>query len=575
MKPKNEQVNDSLNRFLNRFGKPPFDEMESAGERVLLQLKLQGPQFRHRSLSEVTDDSISGTDAHRSTWRLPLLAVAALVFAIATPALLLRSLIWPVRGVDGVHRIEFGETFRSNDKTGSVIALPDGSRVEMRSQSELTLEHADDGARIQLKKGSVIVSAAKQGAGHLYVQTKDVTVSVVGTVFLVNAEEVGSRVAVIEGEVHVQQGATLKKLLPGEQVSTNPFMQTVPVIEEIQWSRNLVSHLALLQQAILVPPVPQSQTPAAVPMFDVVSLKPCPPIGSGGRGGPGGGPGGRGGGGAGLPASSPNRLDLPCGLMGNTLEQLIRQAYVTYANGQRNSQMTNSVAIEEGPTWVRFDRYEIVAKTEGSPTPEMMRGPMLQALLEDRFKLKLHRETRDVPVYAMTVLKSGLKVQPLEEGSCEHLDPNAPLGGRRPMFMTPDKFEEVLQPGQKPGCDLVGITSRGPGDPNQTVYGKAMGLAMFASTLSRGLDRIVIDRTGISGIFNFRLQFARDQTTSKFLPPPIPGLAPPPNLPDAASEPAGPSIFTAIQDQLGLKLDPGIGPADFIVIERVERPSEN
>src|SRR5262249_46699946 len=143
-----------------------------------------------------------------------------------------------------------GETVESNGGSGGTLRLADGSHVEMRSRSKLSITQADDGLRILLGTGSVIVNAAKQAVGrHLYVQTKDVTVSVVGTVFLVNAEEEGSRVAVIEGEVRVQQGPTEKKLSPGEQVATNPSMELPPVREEIAWSRYSAEHLALLQQA--------------------------------------------------------------------------------------------------------------------------------------------------------------------------------------------------------------------------------------------------------------------------------------------------------------------------------------
>src|SRR5262249_16201046 len=87
--------------------------------------------------------------------------------------------------------VEVGDVVVADDHvrslTGGVVALADQSRVEMRGQTEFALERADDGVRIHLFRGSVIVSAAKQPQGHLYVQTKDVTVSVVGTVFLVNA----------------------------------------------------------------------------------------------------------------------------------------------------------------------------------------------------------------------------------------------------------------------------------------------------------------------------------------------------------------------------------------------------
>jgi len=196
-------------------------------------------------------------------------------------------------------------------------------------------------------------------------------------VFLVNAEEAGSRVAVIEGEVRVQQGEVTKKLLPGEQVSTNPIMQTVPVIQEIQWSRNALAHLALRQQALLAP-VEVAAPPVAPTQFEIASVRPCPPFGSGARGVGGA----RGGGGGGAPASSPGTLLLSCGPFGNTLDQLIRQAYLTYANGQRNNQFRNPpVSIEGGPRWLTTDRFEVNAKAEGNPSIEMMRGPMLQALL--------------------------------------------------------------------------------------------------------------------------------------------------------------------------------------------------
>jgi TonB family protein len=146
-------------------------------------------------------------------------------------------------------RIKFGDIVRSNAGTGGMLRLADGSHVEVRSGSELYLEHADDGVRIRLNHGGIIVNAAKQHDGHLYVQTKDFVVSVVGTVFVVNAEDVGSRVAVLEGEVRVQQGGSDRKLLPGEQVTTSPLPGTPTLPEEIAWSRNAPSHLALLEQS--------------------------------------------------------------------------------------------------------------------------------------------------------------------------------------------------------------------------------------------------------------------------------------------------------------------------------------
>src|SRR6185369_1380993 len=147
------------------------------------------------------------------------------LIAVAVAAAAIALLLWIPRWISST------KTIRTDDRAGRILTLADDSRVEMRAQSEMTVDNAADGIRIHLNRGSVIVNAAKQGSGHLYVQTKDCTVSVVGTVFLVEATEAGSRVAVIEGEVHVQQGAALKSLQPGEQVATTPSIPVRPVVE--------------------------------------------------------------------------------------------------------------------------------------------------------------------------------------------------------------------------------------------------------------------------------------------------------------------------------------------------------
>lgn len=150
-------------------------------------------------------------------------------------------------------RIALGSTVLSNGGAGGMLRLADGSRVEMRARSELSLERVADGVRIRLNHGGIIVNAAKQRDGHLYVQTKDFVVSVVGTVFMVNAEEAGSRVAVLEGEVRVQQGDIDQKLRPGEEVTTDPSTPAPTLPEDIAWSRNAPTHLALLEQSALAP----------------------------------------------------------------------------------------------------------------------------------------------------------------------------------------------------------------------------------------------------------------------------------------------------------------------------------
>jgi hypothetical protein len=148
---------------------------------------------------------------------------------------------------------------------GTVQILADGSRVEMRSGAEVSVEPVSDGLRVLLKSGSIIVNAASQAPSrHLYVATRDVTVSVVGTVFLVKADDSGSHVAVIEGEVRVQQGGTEKKLLPGEQASSSPKLEAVALPAEIGWSREAAAHLALLHQSISGLSAGSSQVPGLV-----------------------------------------------------------------------------------------------------------------------------------------------------------------------------------------------------------------------------------------------------------------------------------------------------------------------
>jgi FecR-like protein len=153
-----------------------------------------------------------------------------------------------------------GTTIRSGGFEPLSLRLDDGTRVEMRGQSELELESAKDGLRVRLSSGSILVTAAKQRGGHLYVETPDTIVSVVGTVFLVERTPLGTRVGVCEGEVEVaRQGLKLRKLIPGEQTSTNPSLEG-PLVEAIGWSSSAARLSALLQPVAVSP-----QTPPAVP----------------------------------------------------------------------------------------------------------------------------------------------------------------------------------------------------------------------------------------------------------------------------------------------------------------------
>ena len=145
-------------------------------------------------------------------------------------------------------RLKAGEPIRTAAGSRAIVELGDGTHIEMRERSQLSLTGTHDGIRINLDRGSVIVEAAKQRGGHLYVGTEDCTVSVVGTVFAVSAGVKGSRVSVLEGEVRVTQTASAEKALyPGQQVTTSPNLDRVSIEQEISWSRNLDTHLALLR----------------------------------------------------------------------------------------------------------------------------------------------------------------------------------------------------------------------------------------------------------------------------------------------------------------------------------------
>jgi bla regulator protein blaR1 len=332
-------------------------------------------------------------------------------------------------------------------------------------------------------------------------------------------------------------GANLKKRI--EEIMTNRAALRLNFAKKVALVTAGVTALAapvivgFLNAPAILAQSPQAAQSVAVarPAFEVASVKPCKDGASGGRAGG---------------SSSPGRLNVNC----QTVKGLIITAYVLFADGQHQpSSSLKLLPVEGGPAWINSDRYDADAKAEGPASPEMMQGPMLQTLLEDRFKLKIHRETREIPVYALAVAKSGLKLQRAEGGSCTPRD----------LTKSP---QPRPQPGQRPFCGSARLAARK--GPNFTWEMHAMSLDEFSKWLNLGLDRLVIDKTGITERFDFRLEFASDETT--------PGL-----LPGGgdSGDPPGPSIFTALQQQLGLKLEPAKGPGGLLAIDHVERPSGN
>lgn len=180
------------------------------------------------------------------------------------------------------------------------------------------------------------------------------------------------------------------------------------------------------------------------------------------------------------------------------------------------------------PGWTRSAKYDIQAKGEGNPTEEQLMA-MLRGLLENRFKLAYHRVTKEGPVYALVAAKGGIKLKELDEGPCAPPDPNQ----RDPLV-----------------CDSF-FTRR-----NQ-IDAKRITMPTLALALQTQLDRPVIDNTGFNKRFDAHLEWT------------------PAAIADDPDGLDGPSIFTAIQEQLGLKLEARKGPVDTLVIDRIEMPDDN
>ena len=179
-----------------------------------------------------------------------------------------------------------------------------------------------------------------------------------------------------------------------------------------------------------------------------------------------------------------------------------------------------------GPKWVDQDRFYIEA-TAAAPAddPELMR--MLQTLLADRFKLVFHREQRTIAGYRLVLAKGGLKAQ-----------------------------------ASAPDSASAGHSGRG------RIEAKGYSMAQLSLKLAEALKQPVLDGTGVAGGFDFKLEWTPDDMQAK--PPPVDQHAG-----NALEASAGPSIFEALREQLGLKLESGKFPAEVLVIDSAKKPSEN
>jgi bla regulator protein blaR1 len=229
------------------------------------------------------------------------------------------------------------------------------------------------------------------------------------------------------------------------------------------------------------------------------------------------------------------------------LRTLIREAYAL-----QGSQLSG------GPGWLDSDRFDIVAKSERNPAPLEMRV-MLRALLAERFQLGVHTETRDLPSYALVLARTDRTLGP-------HLRPTGADCSQVPEWLGtgPPPVRPPPLPGSPRSFGGTGedapCRSGGPGAGSAMRF-RGITLDAFASFLATPVRRPVIDRTGLSGDFDIELEM-----TAELGPPP-----PPPGLLDQVDRRSLPSIFTSLQEQLGLRLESRRGPIDVLVIDRVER----
>jgi uncharacterized protein (TIGR03435 family) len=187
--------------------------------------------------------------------------------------------------------------------------------------------------------------------------------------------------------------------------------------------------------------------------------------------------------------------------------------------------------ISGGPDWINTDRWTIEAKANRRGTSDELHDALAQ-LLEERFQLKIRHEKRELPVYLLTVDKKGVKMPQHDESDLLH----EPIGGR---------FDN--------------------GEARLT--GQNATMNYFAFFLSRGLDMNVVDETNLTGHYDIAYHYVPEQRGGRGIG--ADGASPP------AAAPEGPDLFAALREQLGFRLEKGKGPVDFLVIESVQKASEN
>jgi uncharacterized protein (TIGR03435 family) len=322
--------------------------------------------------------------------------------------------------------------------------------------------------------------------------------------------------------------------------------------------------ILLFAATVLFAIAPQFAQTQAKPSFDVISIKPTAP--------------GQRGGGGGVRGDKYTMSSIP-------LRALLQTAYQRPSSGGPVAQLQ----IIGAPGWIDADRYDIQATADcsGGPVSREQLQLMVRSLVEERFQLKAHLETRELPIYNLVVAKDGPKIKRSEDQT-----PVAQTQVQPPQLCAP-----LPPPPTNPPIPFVPPGQRGsPFDPASPAprgfmgglfssslimfRGSAVPLTNMIGMMQQQVGRPVIDKTELKGLFDFTLRFSPEGVTSTTpfgaLPPPpplVPGGAPPAAGTAPASEPL-PSIFTALQE-IGLRLEPTKGPVEVLVIESVQKPTEN
>lgn len=207
--------------------------------------------------------------------------------------------------------------------------------------------------------------------------------------------------------------------------------------------------------------------------------------------------------------------------------------------------------IQGGPDWTRQMRFNVDAKADGRPTPAQMRQ-MVRRLLEERFGLRTHTETRELPRYALVTARHdgrlGDKLRP------SAIDCAAIIAARGPDYRAPTG---PPQAGDPPRCALGFRTDSG----TRTIVLNGISVSGFMRAIQPEVGRVIVDKTSLTGTYDIELQTE------------IPVAAGPTTLSGQPAVPRdGLSLFTALQEQLGLKLEPETGPVEVLVIDKVESP---